>query len=100
CSLWASAKYVSRGRCFVGGVCAGLSVLCRCDFGPALILSLLPMFWPMERDRKVKFLLGAFLALLPLLILTILIGPAQIWHSLFIFPVFELNAGRRLSISS
>ena len=100
CSLWASARYVSGWRCFGGGVFAGLSVLCRCDFGPALILSLLPMFWPMERDRKIKFLLGALLALLPLVILTIMIGPRQIWHSLFIFPVFELNAGRRLSISS
>lgn len=100
CSLWASAKYFSPARCFTGGFCAGLAALCRCDFGPALLLSLLPMFWPMRRDHKIKFLIGGFIALLPLLVLTIIIGPAQIWHSLFVFPVFELNPGRRLSIFS
>src|SRR5215510_12523887 len=47
CSLWACANYFSRWRCFAGGVFAGLAVLCRCDYGPALFLSLLPLFWPM-----------------------------------------------------
>jgi len=99
CALWASARYFSAPRSFAGGFFAGLSSLCRCDFGPALVFSLLPMFWPMPRDRKIKFLIGGSIALLPLLWLTIVIGPAQIWHSLFIFPVFELNPGRRLSLS-
>lgn len=100
CSLWAAAECISGWRCFSAGVFAGLSVLCRCDFGPALCLSLLPLFWPMERDRKIKFLIGATLGLLPLVLLTMVIGPSQIWQSLFVFPVLELNPGRRLSISS
>jgi len=100
CSLWAMANTASPWRCFTAGLLAGVSLLIRCDFGPAVIVSSLPLFLAMERTVKLKFIAGGVLALFPLAWLTIVVGPAQIVHSLFIFPVFKLNPGRHLAISS
>ena len=100
CSFWVMANIDSGWRCFSAGVMAGVSLLCRCDFGPVLIVSSLPLFLLMKRTPKIKFISGGVLAMLPLLWLTILVGPAQIFHSLFLFPVFKLSAGRYLPISS
>ncbi len=36
CSLWAMADVMSSWRCFVAGLLAGVALLGRCDFGPAL----------------------------------------------------------------
>ena len=100
CSLWAMANTSSPWRCFTAGLLAGFSLLARCDFGPAVIVSSLPLFLAMERRVKLKFIIGGVLALSPLGWLMIVIGPAPIIHNLFIFPVFKLNPGRHLAISS
>ncbi|PYL18588.1 MAG: hypothetical protein DME30_02830, partial [Verrucomicrobia bacterium] len=79
---------------------AGIALLGRCDFGPALIASSLPLFLSMERWAKLRFIAGIVLALSPLIWITLIIGPMPIFHSLFVFPVFKLNPGRHLAISA
>ena len=100
CSLWAMADVTSSWRCFVAGLLAGIALLGRCDFGPALIASSLPLFLSMERSAKLRFIAGIVLALSPLIWITLMIGPMPIFHSLFVFPVFKLNPGRHLAISA
>jgi hypothetical protein len=100
CSFWMMANINSGWRCFSAGMLASASLLCRCDFGPVLVVSSLPLFLLMKRSAKISFISGGVLAMLPLLWLTIVAGPAQIFHSLFLFPVFKLSAGRHLPISS
>ena len=98
-SLWAMANVASGWRSLAAGLFAGLSVTARCDLGPALIAASLPLFLSMERSARVKFIGGGLLALSPLIWITIVVGPAQIFRSLFIFPVFHLNPARRLPIA-
>ena len=98
CSLWMIAKVGSPGRCFAGGMFAGMAILCRADLGPAVVVSALPVFLSMPRKRKYRYLIGAVLTLLPLGWLMIVVGPGQLAHSLFLFPVFRLNSARRLPI--
>src|ERR1700736_246708 len=100
CSLWAMANADSAWRCFSGGILAGVSLLCRCDFGPALIISVLPLFLPMKRTAKMKFIAGGVLAMLPLLWLTIVVGPTQIFHNLFLVPVVISSSGSYLPMSA
>ena len=100
CSLWAMADVMSSWRCFVAGLLAGVALLGRCDFGPALIASSLPLFLSMERSAKLRFIAGIVLALSPLIWMMLVIGPTPIFHSLFVFPVFKLNPGRHLAISA
>jgi hypothetical protein len=100
CSFWAMASGTSRWRSFAAGLFAGAALLGRCDFGPALTAACIPLFSSMERRAKLNFIAGAVVALLPLVWLTIVIGPETIVHSLFIFPVLKLNPGRHLAISA
>ena len=99
-ALWVLANVESRWRCFAGGLFAAIALLGRCDFGPVLIAACLPSFLLMERDTKLKFIAGGVLGLTPLLWLIIVMGPAPIVRSLFLFPVFELNPARHLPISA
>jgi hypothetical protein len=99
CSFWAMANVASGWRCFAAGVLAGVSFLGRCDFGLALIVSSLPLFLSMKQGEKLKFLAGGLLAVSPLIWITIAVGPSEIVHSLFFFPVFQLNPGRHLPIA-
>src|SRR5207302_873867 len=100
CSLWAMADVTSSWRCFIAGLLGGIALLGRCDFGPVLIASSLPLFLSMERNVKLKFIAGIVLALSPLIWMALIIGPMPIFHSLFVFPVFKLNPGRHLAISA
>ena len=100
CSLWLIAKIESHWRCFAGGMFAGMAILCRADLGPAVVVSALPLFLSMERKGKYRYLAGVVLTLLPLGWLMVVIGPGQLAHSLFLFPVFHLNPARRLPILS
>lgn len=99
CCFWAIADRTSKWRCLAAGLLAGISLLGRCDFGPALIISLIPGFLMMERRHKLWFLGGGFLGVAPLIWMTFAIGPAQIFHSLFVFPVLQLNPGRHLPMA-
>ncbi|MEP6603097.1 MAG: hypothetical protein ABJB69_04025 [Spartobacteria bacterium] len=100
CALWAMADVKSGRRCFVAGVLGGIALLCRCDFGPALIASVLPLFLSMNPSARYKFLGGESLALLPLLWLSVVAGPAQLVYSIFTFPVFHLSWSGYLPISA
>jgi hypothetical protein len=99
CSLSMMANFRSSWRCFAAGIFAGIALIGRCDFGPALIVALLPLFLSMEAKAKANFIAGGVLGLAPLIWMTIVIGPAPIIHNLFLFPVFQLNPGRHLPLS-
>src|SRR5205823_1222498 len=77
---------------------AGLAATTRSDLGPALAISLLPLFISMKRRDKVSFLAAGIVGLLPLIWMTIAVGAPLIFYSLFVFPVFHLNPGRHLPI--
>jgi hypothetical protein len=101
CGLWLAANPKCGWRCFAAGAFAGAALLCRCDLGPALVAAFLPLFLLMERKtRYQRFLLGAALALLPLVWFAIAVGPAQLFYSLFLFPVFHLSSAATLPIST
>jgi len=97
-ALWLAARSDSRWRCFAAGVFASAALLCRCDLGPALIVSFLPLFFSMEGKARERFLTGGALALLPLVGFAVAVGPAQLVHSLFLFPVFHLSSANYLPI--
>lgn len=100
CSLWMIANPDSGWRCFTGGILAGVSLLCRCDFGPALIVSSLPLFLSMKRNVKLEFIAGGMLAMLPLVWLTIKVGPAKIIENVFVVPVLRSGPVGYLQIFS
>ena len=100
CSLWTMADTDSRWRCFAAGVLGAVALLCRCDLGPAFIASALPMFTSAKAEGKKRFLLGALLGISPLVWFAILVGPAQLVHSLFLFPVLHLRSASNFPISA
>jgi hypothetical protein len=100
CGVWMMANVRSGWRCFAAGLFGGIALLCRCDFGPALAVSALPLFLSMERAAKKKFLGGLAVALLPLLWLGVVVGPTQLVDNLFLLPVFRIGPGGSLPISA
>ncbi len=100
CAWWMMANVRSGWRCFAGGFFGGLALLCRCDFGLALAVSALPLFLSMQRVPKTKFLVGAAVALLPLLWFGVLVGPTQLVNNLFVLPVFRIGPRGHLPISA
>jgi len=90
-----SAKY-----CFLAGVFAGISVLFRPDFAPAMFLSALPLILLMEWPRRWKYVLGGTLGLSPLVALSIAAGPQQIFNNFVLYPVFYSSPGRHLPFFS
>jgi hypothetical protein len=99
CALWMTAKVSSAWRCFGGGFFGGLALLCRCDFGLALMACLLPLVLSMKREATKKFLAGAAVAFIPLLWFGVAVGPAQLAHNLFL-PLFQLSSGGYLPMSA
>lgn len=100
CGLWMMANVKSSWRCFAAGLFGGIALLCRCDFGPALFVSALPLFISMERPAKLKFLGGLAVAMLPLLWLGVAVGATQLVDNLFLLPVFRIGPGGSLPISA
>lgn len=98
CGLWMMANVKSGWRCFAAGLLGGIALLCRCDFGPALAVSGLPLFLSMERAAKNKLLGGVAVALLPLLWLGVVAGPARLIDNLFLLPVFRIGPRSHLPI--
>ena len=99
-SLWCALEVESPRRCFGGGLLAGLALLYRPDFGPAMIAAGLPLFLLMPKARRWQYLAGALTALLPFGWVTILAGPREVINNLVLFPVFQSSAGRHLPIFS
>ena len=95
-ALWLGSAPEHRWRCGWAGFLAGLALLFRPDTGPAVIAGTLPLFllkaWPQRR----AFLIGGTCALVPLLVLTVVAGPVQIFNNLFLFPVIYSSPGRHM----
>lgn len=90
----------SPTRCFAGGMLAGFAALCRCDLGPAVVLAFLPLFVSMNAKARLNFLAGGALGLLPLVWFAVAVGPGQLVHSLFLFPVLHLSSAAYFPLSS
>lgn len=90
----------SRWRSALAGFFAAFAALCRCDLGPAIIIAFLPLFLLMRTRERGHFLIGGALGLLPLIWFAIVVGPAQLVHSLFLFPVIHLSSAAYFPISS
>jgi hypothetical protein len=99
-SLCLVANPESATRCFWGGILAGWALLFRVDLGPAVIASVLPLFFLMTAARRWNYLRGAVLALLPLGWLTVVAGPHEIINNLLLYPVIYTNPARHLPIWS
>jgi len=100
CALWLMANLDSAWRPLAAGFFAGFSLLCRSDFGFALIAAVLPLFFLMNRNAKKRFVIGTALSLSPLVLLAVLVGPAQLVSSLFLVPVFQIGPAGYLPMSA
>ena len=103
CGLWSILLLESTEtarRTFLAGALAGLSLLFRQDLGPALVLSAIPLLLPKSGTMRRHYLAGFSFALLPLVCLTLAVGPREILNNLFLFPVVYSNPGRHLPILS
>lgn len=99
-ALWLCGRPDKPARCLFGGLLAVAALLYRPDLGPAVIVSALPLFLLMTPCSRRAWLLGGLLALLPLLTLTLAIGPMPILNDLFILPVLRCSGGRYLPMST
>jgi hypothetical protein len=103
CALWSlqvgSGSQTNR-RCFFAGMLAGGAVLFRVDVAPAIILSALPLLYQMTWSRRRLYFAGGALVLVPLAILTLMIGWRPIISNLFLMPVIACNPARRLPLLS
>jgi hypothetical protein len=99
-SLWLAGGARSGPRCFLAGLLAGGALLFRVDVGPAIIISALPLLHGMTSSQRRLYFLGGALGLLPLAILTLVVGWEPIVSNLFLMPVIASNPGRRLPLLS
>ena len=99
CAFWMLANVESHRRCFAGGFFAAVALLCRCDFGLALSIAMIPLFFAMRATAKKMFLGGAALGLLPLFWLAVVVGPMQLVDKLFLLPV-RISSGGYLPIAA
>src|ERR1043166_2895983 len=90
CGLWSiliAGRTDSQRRCFFGGLLAGSALLFRIDLAVAIVAAAVPLFWAMNARGKINYMVGAGIALLPLLFLVIAAGWQEILNNLFVFPV-------------
>lgn len=73
----------SNARVFLGGLLGGAAVLYRVDLCPAVIISAVPLFQLICRPRRLRYLAGFALGLIPLILLVCLAGPQQMLNNLF-----------------
>jgi len=99
-SMLLAEKRESPWVCGAAGALFAFALLCRCDIGPVAIISLLPLALAMRRQSLVAFLIGACVGFSPLAWFAAVMGPGQLVHALFIFPVFELSSSAYLPLSS
>src|SRR5437762_627565 len=78
------------------GVAANGALLFRADFGPAVMLSALPVFWRSVVREKLWYLFDAAAGLFPLGCLILVTGPQPVLENLFVFPVLQSSASRHI----
>ncbi|MFL6590181.1 MAG: hypothetical protein ACJ8M4_08415 [Chthoniobacterales bacterium] len=104
CVLWylwlITSDNLTPVRCVVAGLTAGLALLFRLDLLPALVLASAPLLFFLSWPQRIKVGAGLIIALLPLLVLTAMIGVEPVINNLFVFPVLRANAGRHLPVFS
>lgn len=98
CALWALADPEPRWRTWAGGFLSGAALLYQPDLAPAVLLATAPLLWAMSGSARLRFCLGASIALLPFAILAIIAGPSALLSNLFLEPVIYSSPGRRLPI--
>jgi hypothetical protein len=98
-SIWMIAAPESKWRALGGGILAGSALLFRPDLGPAVIASALPLFLLMRFAQRRYYVVGAFVALLPLAGLTLLASPRELLNNLLLFPLVA-NPARHLPLFS
>lgn len=98
--IWAMAAPAIRWRCSVGGLLAGLAMAFRPDVGPAVILAVGVLLWPLSSGQRLRFGIGAAVGLMPFAILFIVIGMEPMFNNLFLYPVIRSGPFRRLPFST
>ncbi|HET6410069.1 MAG TPA: hypothetical protein VFG14_19420, partial [Chthoniobacteraceae bacterium] len=102
CILWsiiALTGATSLCRIAVAGFLGGSALLFRQDLGLAVIASTLPLLLRLSGRDRIRYLGFALVALLPLLLITVMVGVRSIFDNLFVFPVLICNPARRLPFS-
>ena len=98
--LWILSSKLGPSRYFFGGLLGGLALLYRPDLAPAVVLSALPFLWRTSWRMRLQYAAGVAVALLPLAVITLLVGVTNVWNNLFFYPVVLSNPGRRLPLFS
>lgn len=99
-SLWLAREPGGSARCFGSGLCAGLALAFRVDLGPAMILSTLPLLFPMSWGERRKYFAGVMIGLLSLAAVTFLVGIGPLAENLFLMPVLYSGPGRHLPLQT
>ena len=98
-SLIVATSGSTAGRQFFAGLLAAIAVLFRPDIAPAMIVAAgLTLFFCPAKSRWF-FLAGGAIGLLPLVVLTCATGLSNMVDNLFIYPVLQVNKGRKLPLS-
>lgn len=100
CAIWSIAVFsgeTNRYRYFLAGLLAGVALLFRQDFAPAMLLAAAPFaIGASSRDRLLA-LAGCGLAFIPLALLTGATGFRPVLDNLFLIPVLSAGPARHLS---
>lgn len=99
-SICLAIKTDSTQRAFLAGLLAGIALLFRPDFAPAMFISALPLTLMMPRLGRWRYILGVAAGLVPYAVLSAIAGPMQVLNNLFLYPVFYSSPGRRLPFFS
>ena len=99
-SLWLTARSDSSKLAFTAGLLWSGALLFRADFGPAMLASATPLVLALDPKRRLRWVSGVALGLLPLVVLAVIAGPRAVADNLFFLPVVVTNGGRRLPFST
>ena len=95
-SLYLATAVESSRRVFWAGSLAGIALLFRPDFAPAVFISALPLTLLMKWSIRWKYVMGVAVGLFPYAVITLFAGPTQVLNNLFLYPVLYSSPGRRL----
>lgn len=85
-------------RAPISGIIIGWALLFRLDLAPALVLAAIPNFLLLSSKERVLFCGGIAIGLIPLAVITAMVGFSAIAENLFILPVLVESKGRHLPL--
>jgi hypothetical protein len=97
-AFWVSAQPGNKWRPALGGLLAGVALLYRLDIAPAVIAAAIPLLLNMNGRARWQWIAGAAAGLLPLGLLTLIVGAGPVFENLFLMPVLHSSPGRRLPL--